>query len=56
MFQKPFKVKSQTILKNSDKKKLMTKIKGQMQFEEAIFTNKEEVMKIKVFSNKLVVD
>jgi len=52
MFQKPFKVKSQTVLKNSDKKKLMTKIKDQMQFEEPIFTNKEEVMKIKVFSNK----
>jgi len=52
MFHKPFKVKSQTVLKSSDKKKLITKIKDQMELEESIFTNKEEVMKIKVFSNK----
>ena len=56
MFHKPFKVKSQTVLKSSDKKKLITKIKDQMELEESIFTNKEEVMKIKVFSNKLVIN
>jgi len=52
MFQKPFKIKSQTILRGSDKKKLQTKVKEQFRYEEPVFTNKEEVKKLKIFFNK----
>ena len=51
MFQKPFKIKSQVVLRGSDKKKLQKRINDQFRCEDVII-NKEEIKKLKVFLNR----